>query len=53
MQTMKINIQGESDMESEYTTVICKKALGGYFSVSVGAEPALFHFQIAAKPSSK
>lgn len=47
-----------SDMESEYTTVICKKALGGYFnkawiSACVEAELAFFHFEIAAKPSSK
>lgn len=58
VQRMEINIQGESDMESEYTTVICKKALGGYsnkawISACVEAELAFFHFEIAAKPSSK
>lgn len=26
------HIQGESDMECEYTTVICKEGLGGYFN---------------------
>jgi len=32
IQRMKINIQGESDMESEYITLISKKALEGYFN---------------------